>query len=234
MTARRKAPGARPLKTRIRRKSGIKVSSRRWLERQLNDPYVHRAQAEGFRSRAAFKLMEIEDRHALLAPGRRVIDLGSAPGGWSQIAAERCRSTDERPAVVAIDYLDMEPIPGVVFLKKDFLEEDAPEVLIAALGGPPDIVLSDMAAPTTGHRRTDHLRTMLLCEAAAEFAISVLAPGGHFLTKTFQGGAGADLVNLLKVHFHSVHHVKPPASRSESVELYLLARKLKDRQIRSR
>jgi 23S rRNA (uridine2552-2'-O)-methyltransferase len=219
-----KPGGARPLKTRIRRKSGLKVSSRRWLERHMNDPYVHRARAEGYRSRAAFKLVEIDERHRLLAPGLKVVDLGSAPGGWSQVAAQRCRSTDEAPGIVAIDYLEMDPVPGVIFLKKDFLDPDAPAALAAALGGPPDLVLSDMAAPTTGHRQTDHLRTMHLCEAAAEFAISVLKPGGSFLTKTFQGGAGAELVNLLKANFRSVHHVKPPASRGESVELYLVAK----------
>lgn len=216
--------GARALKTRIKRKSGLKPSSRRWLERHLNDPYVHRAKAEGYRSRAAFKLTEIDARHGLLAPGRRVVDLGSAPGGWSQVAAARTGSTDDAPSAVAIDYLAMDPVPGVVFLMKDFLDDDAPDALIEALGGRPDIVLSDMAAPTTGHKRTDHLRTMHLCEVAADFAVSVLKPGGHFLTKTFQGGAGSDLLAMLKKHFRAVHHIKPPASRGESVELYLLAK----------
>lgn len=224
--------GARALKTRIKRKSGLKPSSRRWLERHLNDPYVHRAKAEGYRSRAAFKLIEIDARHDLLAPGRRVVDLGSAPGGWSQIAAARTGSTDDNPSVVAIDYLAMDPVPGVVFLKRDFLDDDAPDTLIEALGGAPDIVLSDMAAPTTGHKRTDHLRTMHLCEVAADFAVSVLKPGGHFLTKTFQGGAGSDLLAMLKEHFRTVHHIKPPASRGESVELYLLAKGFRPREDR--
>jgi 23S rRNA (uridine2552-2'-O)-methyltransferase len=223
-------PGAgRVLRTRIKKKSGLKESSRRWLERHMNDPYVQRSKAEGFRSRAAYKLIEIDDRHKLLKPGQRVIDLGAAPGGWCQVAATRTRSTDERPLVVGIDYLEMDPIPAVVLLKMDFLEDEAPARLVEALGGDPDVVLSDMAAPTTGHRRTDHLRTMHLCEVAADFAISVLKPGGHFLAKTFQGGTEAELLTRLKQHFRSVSHVKPPASRDESVELYLLARDFKGR-----
>jgi 23S rRNA (uridine2552-2'-O)-methyltransferase len=223
------AGGARALKTRLKKKRGLKNSSRRWLERHLNDPYVHRAKAEGFRSRAAFKLIEVDDRYKILKPGQRVIDLGAAPGGWSQVAAKRVGSTDDAPAVVAIDYLDMDPIPGVVFLKMDFLDDDAPARLIEALGGAPDIVMSDMAAPTTGHRRTDHIRTMHLCEVAADFAVKVLKPGGHFLAKTFQGGAENELLDMLKRSFATVHHVKPPASREESVELYLLAKGFKGR-----
>jgi 23S rRNA (uridine2552-2'-O)-methyltransferase len=220
--------GPRALKTKVR-KTGLKNSSRRWLERHLNDPYVHRAQAEGYRSRAAFKLIEVDDRHHLLAPGRRVIDLGAAPGGWCQVAVARTGSTDEKPLIAAIDYLEMDPVPGVALLMMDFLDPEAPEKLIEALGAPPEIVLSDMAAPTTGHRQTDHLRTMHLCETAADFAISVLVPGGHFLAKTFQGGTEADLLNRLKQNFRSVHHIKPPASRDESVELYLLAKEFKGR-----
>ncbi len=221
------AAGPRALKTRIKKKRGLKNSSRRWLERHLNDPYVHRSKAEGYRSRAAFKLIEIDDRHTLLKTGAKVIDLGAAPGGWSQVAARRTGSTDENPSIVAIDYLDMDPVPGTIFLKMDFLEPDAPEKLMEALGGAPDLVLSDMAAPTTGHRRTDHIRTMHLCEVAADFAISVLRPGGHFLAKTFQGGTENQLLDMLKKRFASVHHVKPPASRDESVELYLLAKSFK-------
>src|SRR5690606_8409160 len=160
------------LKTRVKKKRGLKSSSRRWLERHLNDPYVRRANAEGMRSRAAYKLMEIDDRHHILAPGMKVIDLGAAPGGWSQVAASRVKSDPVRPNVVGIDYLEMDPVPGVALLRTDFLEEDAPARLIELLGGPPDVVMSDMAAPTTGHRRTDHLRTMHLVEAAADFAIS--------------------------------------------------------------
>jgi 23S rRNA (uridine2552-2'-O)-methyltransferase len=220
--------GARALKTKVR-KTGLKNSSRRWLERHLNDPYVHRAHAEGYRSRAAFKLIEIDDRHRLLSPGKRVIDLGAAPGGWCQVAAERVKSTDERPLIAAIDYLEMDPVPGAALLRMDFLDEEAPRMLIDALGAPPEIVLSDMAAPTTGHRQTDHLRTMYLCETAAEFAVSVLTPGGHFLAKTFQGGTETALLDRLKRNFRSVHHIKPPASRDESVELYLLAKEFKGR-----
>ena len=223
----RSGGGARVLKTRVKKKRGLKNSSRRWLERHLNDPYVRRANAEGMRSRAAYKLAEIDDKHHILAPGVKVIDLGAAPGGWCQIAAERVKSDPEHPIVVGIDYLEMDPVPGTVILKMDFLEDEAPERLIATLGGAPDVVLSDMAAPTTGHRRTDHLRTMHLCETAAHFAVSVLKPGGHFLAKTFQGGAEADLLSMLKRNFRSVHHVKPPASRGESVELYLLAKGFK-------
>lgn len=221
-----RAPGGptRVLRTKIKKKSGLKESSRRWLERHMNDPYVQRSKAEGFRSRAAYKLIEIDDKHHLLKPGMRIVDLGAAPGGWCQVAATRTRSEEEAPSVVGIDYLEMDAVPGAVILRKDFLDADAPKLLEEALGGRPDIVLSDMAAPTTGHRRTDHLRTMHLCEVAADFAISVLKPGGHFLAKTFQGGTETELLDRLKKNFRSVHHVKPPASRDESVELYLLAK----------
>jgi 23S rRNA (uridine2552-2'-O)-methyltransferase len=225
-----RGPGARALKVRIKKKRGLKNSSRRWLERHLNDPYVHRAQQEGYRSRAAFKLTEIDDKHGLLKPGLRVIDLGAAPGGWLQVAVKRVNSTEEEPRVVGIDYLGVDPVPGATILEMDFLDEAAPQRLMEALGGAPDIVLSDMAAPTTGHRRTDHIRTMHLCEVAADFAVSVLKPGGHFLAKTFQGGTEGTLLDLLKRNFTTVHHVKPPASRDESVELYILAKAFKGRQ----
>jgi 23S rRNA (uridine2552-2'-O)-methyltransferase len=221
--------GPRTLHTKVRKKHGLKESSRRWLERHLNDPYVHRARADGYRSRAAYKLIEIDDRHHLLKPGQRVIDLGAAPGGWCQVAAQRVGSTEADMRVVGIDYLDVDPVPGAAILKMDFLDDEAPTRLVEALGGGPDIVLSDMAAPTTGHRRTDHLRTMHLAEVAADFALSVLRPGGHFLAKTFQGGTEAELLDRLKRNFRSVHHVKPPASRGESVELYLLAKDFKGR-----
>jgi 23S rRNA (uridine2552-2'-O)-methyltransferase len=223
-------PGAtRVLRTKVKKKSGLKESSRRWLERHLNDPYVQRSKAEGYRSRSAYKLIEIDDRYRILKPGARVIDLGAAPGGWCQVAAERVRSSVDKPTVVGIDYLDMDSVPGATVLKMDFLDDAAPAKLIEALGGEPDVVLSDMAAPTTGHRRTDHIRTMHLAEVAADFAIAVLRPGGHFLAKTFQGGTEASLLDLLKRSFRSVHHVKPPASRDESVELYLLAKDFKGR-----
>ena len=215
--------GARALRTRLKKKRGLKSSSRRWLERHLNDPYVHRARAEGYRSRAAYKLAEIDQRFGLLKKNMRVIDLGAAPGGWCQIAAGIVETSDEHPSIVGIDYLEMDPIPGVTLLQMDFLDPAAPGRLLEELGGEPDLVLSDMAAPTTGHRRTDHLRTMQLCEVAADFAISVLKPGGHFLAKTFQGGTEIGLLDRLKRNFRAVHHVKPPASRGESVELYLLA-----------
>jgi len=215
--------GRRALKVKVKTAKRRKASSTRWLERQLNDPYVARAQAEGYRARSAYKLMELDDRYHVLAPGRRVIDLGAAPGGWSQVAVERTQATAERP-VVAIDYLDMAPLPGVVMLKQDFLDADAPDAIRAALGGPADLVMSDMAAPTTGHRQTDHLRTIALCEAAADFAVTVLKPGGDFLTKVFQGGAEGELLARLKRAFTVVHHAKPPASRSQSAELYLVAK----------
>ncbi|MEP9398124.1 RlmE family RNA methyltransferase [Mesorhizobium sp. KR2-14] len=229
MTKKPEKAATRVLKTRIKKKSGLKESSRRWLERHMNDPYVHRSKADGYRSRAAYKLIEIDDRYHLLKPGLRVIDLGAAPGGWCQVAAARTKSTPENPHVIGIDYLGMDAVPGAPVLQMDFLDDEAPAKLIEALGGEPDLVLSDMAAPTTGHRRTDHIRTMHLCEVAADFAISVLRPGGHFLAKTFQGGTEADLLTRLKQNFRSVHHVKPPASREESAELYLLAKDFKGR-----
>ncbi len=221
--------GERALKTRIKKKRGLKNSSRRWLERHLNDPYVHKAKAEGYRSRAAYKLLEIDERYKLLKPGLTVIDLGAAPGGWCQVAAARVKSPVDRPSVVGIDYLEMDPVAGATVLQLDFTEPQAPARLIEALGGEPDLVISDMAAPTTGHRRTDHIRTMHLCEIAADFAVSVLKPGGHFLAKTFQGGTENTLLDLLKRNFKTVHHVKPPASRDESVELYILAKGFKGR-----
>lgn len=224
-----KAGAGRVLRTKVKKKRGLKESSRRWLERHLNDPYVQRSKAEGYRSRAAYKLIEIDDRYKLLKPGARVVDLGAAPGGWCQVAAARTKSTADNPLVIGIDYLEVDPVPGSTILLKDFLDEDAPAALQAALGGQPDVVLSDMAAPTTGHKRTDHLRTMYLVEVAADFAMAVLRPGGHFLAKAFQGGTENELLTRLKQNFASVHHVKPPASRDESVELYLLARNFKGR-----
>ncbi|MEM9734611.1 MAG: RlmE family RNA methyltransferase [Pseudomonadota bacterium] len=210
--------------TKVKTARGRKLSSTLWLQRQLNDPYVQKARAEGYASRAAYKLIEMDDRYGLLKPGQRVVDLGAAPGGWCQVAVQRTKSTTDDVRVVGIDYLDMDPVSGATILKKDFLDNDAPEALMAALGGhAPDIVMSDMAAPTIGHRRTDHIRTMALVEVALDFALEVLPAGGHFLTKTFQGGTEQSLLTLMKQNFKTLHHVKPPASRDGSVELYLLA-----------
>jgi 23S rRNA (uridine2552-2'-O)-methyltransferase len=201
-----------------------KASSRQWIARQLRDPYVIRSRREGLRSRAAYKLIEIDDRYGLFRPGLRVVDLGAAPGGWSQVAAERVRSPEGEPRVVAVDVAAMEPLPGVAVVRIDALDPHAPQVIRQALGGnPADVVLSDMAAPTTGHRATDHLRTMALCEAAADLARQILAPGGHLLAKVFRGGTEQALLAELKRAFARIHHVKPPASRPESPELYLLA-----------
>ncbi len=220
--------GARTLTVRVKTSKGRRPSSTRWLERQLNDPYVARAKREGYRARSAYKLIEIDDRFGILAPGKRVVDLGAAPGGWSQVAAQRVGSLPETPLVVAIDVLPMDPIPGVTIMQKDFLDEDAPELLHAALGGAKaDVILSDMAAPTIGHRQTDALRTAHLYEAAADFITEALAPGGHFLAKVFRGGLDAALLAALKQRFRTVAHVKPKSSRQESVELYLLARDFK-------
>jgi 23S rRNA (uridine2552-2'-O)-methyltransferase len=225
MAKERASAGRNQLKVRVKTAKRRKASSTAWLERQLNDPYVAKAKAEGYRARSAYKLIEMDDRYHLLKPGDRVVDLGAAPGGWSEVAADRVRSTPADPRVVAVDYLEIAPLPGVVVLRKDFLDEDAPQSIRTTLGdNRADVVLSDMAAPTTGHRQTDHIRTMALGEAAADFAGSVLRPGGSFVTKVFQGGAGADLLTLLKRDYASVHHVKPPASRAGSVELYLVAK----------
>jgi 23S rRNA (uridine2552-2'-O)-methyltransferase len=217
-----KAAGARGLKVRVKTAGKRSLSSKLWLERQLNDPYVARAKREGLRSRAAYKLMEIDDKAHFLKKGARVVDLGAAPGGWSQIAAKRV-GAPAQGRVVAIDILDMDAVPGVDFAQIDFLDPAAPEQLKAMLGGEADVVLSDMAANATGHARTDHLRIMALVELAADFAREVLAPGGAFLAKVLQGGTEAGLLAGLKRDFASVKHIKPPASRADSAELYLLA-----------
>jgi 23S rRNA (uridine2552-2'-O)-methyltransferase len=200
-----------------------KLSSKLWLERQLNDPYVAQARREGLRSRAAYKLIEIDDKYHFLKPGMSVVDLGAAPGGWSQIVAKRVGAADGRGKVVAIDLLEMPEIPGVSFAQLDFLSEDAPGKLLAMMGGRADVVLSDMAANTTGHRKTDQLRILGLVEGAAAFASDVLNPGGTFLAKVFQSGADAELLAQLKRDFASVRHVKPASSRQDSSERYLLA-----------
>lgn len=222
-TARGGGRGTRDLKVRVKTGKGRSLSSKLWLERQLNDPYVIRAKREGFRSRAAFKLIEIDDKYRLLKPGSRVVDLGAAPGGWSQIAAKRVGSAEGKGKVVAIDLLDMPSIPGVDFEQIDFLDETAPEKLMAMLDGKADLVLSDMAANATGHRRTDHLKIVALVESAADFAREVLRPGGAFLAKVIQGGTENELLASLKRDFATVKHVKPQASRSDSAELYVLA-----------
>ena len=215
----------RNLHTKVKTAKGRKLSSTLWLERQLNDPYVQRAKAEGYASRAAYKLIEMNDKYSIIQPDDRVIDLGAAPGGWCQVSVGLTGSVAAKPLVAGIDYLEMAPVPGAIILEQDFLDDDAPDKLISAIGGEkPDVVLSDMAAPTTGHRKTDHLRTMHLVEVALDFALDVLKPGGHFLSKTFQGGTEADILTLLKQNFKQIYHVKPPASRDGSVELYLLAK----------
>lgn len=200
-----------------------KLSSKLWLERQLNDPYVAQAKRDGFRSRAAYKLQEMDDKFHFLKAGQAVVDLGAAPGGWSQIAAKRVGSDRGKGKVVAIDLLEMPDIPGVAFAQLDFLTEKAPEKLRAMLGGGADVVMSDMAANTTGHRKTDQLRIVGLVESAAAFAAEVLNPGGTFVAKVFQSGADASLLAQLKRDFTTVRHVKPAASRQDSSERYLLA-----------
>jgi 23S rRNA (uridine2552-2'-O)-methyltransferase len=222
VTARGKGGAPRALKVRVKTSKRRKQSSNLWLERQLNDPYVARAKREGFRSRAAFKLMEIDDKARVLKKGARVIDLGAAPGGWSQVAAKRV-GAPQQGRVVAIDVLAMDSLPGVEFMQFDFLAVDAPDKLKAMLGGPADVVLSDMAANATGHAKTDHLKIMALVEAAADFASEVLSPGGTFLAKVLQGGTEGALLAGLKRDFSNVKHVKPAASRADSAELYLLA-----------
>lgn len=216
-----KRPGGRDLKVKVRGGNRT-LAQRRWLERQLNDPYVARAKSEGFRSRAAYKLIEIDDKHKFLKPGAKVIDLGAAPGGWSQVAAKRVKA-GEGGRVVAIDLLAMDAVPHVEFAQLDFNDTRAPAILKDMLGGRADVVLSDMAANTTGHRKTDHLRIVGLVEMAAEFAREVLAPGGTFLAKVLQGGTEGELLTALKRDFASVKHVKPAASRADSAELYVLA-----------
>lgn len=203
---------------RVRTAKKRTEQSARWLERQLNDPYVKRAKAEGWRSRAAFKLIELDERFGIIRNGDRVVDLGVAPGGWAQVALARGAAR-----VVGVDLLAVDPIAGVELVQGDFLDPQMPDRLLALLGGAPTLVISDMAANTVGHRATDHLRTIALAEAAAQFALDTLAPGGTFVTKVFQGGSDSGLLAQLKQAFAQVRHAKPPASRAESVELYLVA-----------
>ena len=234
MTAGRQGPGGKgekekggSLKIRVKTARKRTLSSTLWLQRQLNDPLVAQAKRDGFRSRAAYKLIEMDERYRLLKPGMRVVDLGAAPGGWSQVAAKKVKAEEgrgrDKGRVVGIDLLDVDPIPGVEFTVMDFQDEDAPERLKAMLGGPADAVLSDMAANATGHRQTDHVRIVALAEMAAEFACEILAPGGVFVAKVLQGGTENQLLARLKRDFAAVRHVKPAASRKDSAELYVLA-----------
>lgn len=210
--------GERVLAQRVRKKKIPKESSRQWIERQLNDPYVQKAQREGYRARSAYKLIELDEKYHFMKKGARVVDLGAAPGSWAQVALKLGAAK-----VVGIDLLPIDHLAGATFLEMDFLAPEAPDALNAALGGKPDIVLSDMAANTTGHAKTDQIRTGALAEAAAEFAMENLAPGGTFVTKAFQGGLDAALLTRLKQSFTSVRHAKPPASRAESAEVYVVA-----------
>lgn len=215
---------ARDLTVRVKTAKGRKLSSTRWLQRQLNDPYVIAAKKEGYRSRAAYKLIEIDDKYKLINPGQLIVDLGAAPGGWSQVAARRSNAETGKGEVLALDLVEMPPIPGVRNLTSDFMEDEGLEQLAQALDHRQvDLVLSDMAAPATGHKQTDHLRIIALCECAYQFAVTVLAPGGAFICKVLQGGADKNLLIALKQDFSNVRHVKPKASRSDSSEQYVLA-----------
>ncbi len=223
MTTSPRGPDARPLKVRVKSSRGRTTSSQKWLQRQLNDPYVARAKREGFRSRAAFKLIEIDEKLHLLRRGMRVVDLGAAPGGWSQVAAKKVGVSEGHGKIVAIDLLEMDHVTGVTFAQMDFLDPKAPGQLLAMLDGQADVVLSDMAANATGHKKTDHLKIVALVELAAEFARQVLAPGGSFIAKVIQGGTEGTLLGDLKRDFATVRHLKPAASRADSAELYLVA-----------
>jgi 23S rRNA (uridine2552-2'-O)-methyltransferase len=226
MTGRRKKPPGpgRGLATRVRTAKRRKASSTRWLRRQLNDPYVAAAAREGYRSRAAYKLIELDDRFGFLKRGRHVLDLGAAPGGWSQVAAERVGAGNPGGGtVLAVDRSEMDPVPGVDVVVLDFLDEAAPAEVKSHLGGRADVVLSDMAPSLSGHAKTDHLRIVALVEAAYDLAKEILAPGGSFVAKVFQGGTEADLLADMKRRFASVRHAKPPASRAESAETFVVA-----------
>ncbi len=217
-------PSGNSLKVRVKTSKSKTVSQKIWLERQLNDPYVHEAKKLGYRSRSAFKLIEIDDKYEILKPGYRVVDLGAAPGGWCQVASKRVKAEEGKGKVVAIDMHSMDPIPSVTIFKKDFYDEDAPAVLIAALGGEQaDCVLSDMATHATGHKQTDHINIIALVETGYVFAKSILKPGGTYLAKVLRGGTEGALLNSLKKDFRTVRHVKPMSSRDDSAELFMLA-----------
>jgi 23S rRNA (uridine2552-2'-O)-methyltransferase len=226
-------PSGRTLSVRVKTAKQRDLASTLWLERQLNDPYVAEAKRLGYRSRAAFKLAQLDEKYRLLRPGMRIIDLGAAPGGWTQIAVERTRAGSSGARIVALDILPMDPAPPATVLKLDFLDPSAPQRLTEALGGQADLVLSDMAAPTTGHRATDHIRIIALAEAAYDFAAEVLGPGGAFVAKVFQGGSERDLLDRLKRDFESVRHAKPPASRAESSEVYVVAQGFRGMTVRA-
>ncbi len=215
-------PSGRGLTERVKTANKRTASSTRWLHRQLNDPYVAEAKKQGFRSRAAFKLLQLDERFQFLKPGARVVDLGAAPGGWTQVAGEKVLKSG-RGKVIGIDILEMDPLPGAEILHLDFMSDEAPDKLKALLDGEADVVLSDMAASATGHQQTDHLKIMALAETAYAFAAEVLAPGGTFIAKVLQGGATGDLLKTLKRDFEEVRHVKPAASRKDSAEIYVVA-----------
>ena len=226
--------GQRDLKVKVKSARGRKLSSTRWLERQLNDPYVKRARADGYRGRAAYKILELDDKFRFLVPGARVVDLGCAPGGWCQVAVKRVNALGEKQGkavgrVLGVDLQEVEPIAGAEIHQLDFLEEGADDKVKDWLGGPADVVMSDMAASASGHKQTDHLRIVALCEAAAELAFDVLEPGGTFVAKVLAGGAEVGLQTLLKQRFDSVANVKPPASRSDSSEKFVVARGFRGR-----
>ncbi len=219
-----KEPSGRLMKVRVKTGKGRTVSQKIWLERQLNDPYVHEAKKLGYRSRSAFKLIEIDDKYEILKPGFRVVDLGAAPGGWCQVAAKRVKAEEGKGKVVGIDMHSMDPIPSVTLFKKDFYDEDTPKVLIEALGGEQaDCVLSDMATHATGHKQTDHINIIALVEAGYDFAKTILKPGGTYLAKVLRGGTEGALLTALKKDFRTVRHVKPMSSRDDSAELFMLA-----------
>jgi 23S rRNA (uridine2552-2'-O)-methyltransferase len=215
--------GSREKKVRVKTARKRKTSSTRWLQRQLNDPYVARARKEGYRSRAAFKILEMDDKYKWFRPGKTVLDLGAAPGGWTQIAAERVHSDPKKPSVIGVDILPIDPVPGATLLQLDFLDDAAPDIIRSHIQGGVDIVLSDMAPNTTGHAATDHIRIMALLEAAYPFACEVLKPGGTFVAKVFQGGTERELLMMMKKDFEMVKHAKPKASRSDSSEIYVVA-----------
>ena len=215
-----KKSGSRDLTVRVKSARDRSNSSTRWLQRQLNDPYVAQAKRDGYRSRAAYKLLELDEKFKLLRPGMRVLDLGAAPGGWTQVALHKIGA---KGTVLGVDLLPIDPLAGVQFMQKDFTEDDAPEIIKTALGGQADLVMSDMAANTTGHTATDHLRIMALCEMAYHFAIEILNPGGGFICKVLRGGTEGDLLKMMKRDFEMVKHAKPKASRQDSAESYVVA-----------